>query len=394
MNGLIDLLKKPTRVIIGVMSGTSLDGVDVALTRVSGSGATVDIDLLAFHSEAYPSDLRSLLLQNAAVETSNVRDLSQLNIRLAHTYAAAVHSLLAEADCPLEEVDAIGCHGQTVFHVPDATTCAGIDVTSTLQIGDPSTLANLLGVPVVGQFRQADMALGGQGAPLVPYFDYVFLRDAHETRGLLNLGGIANLTIIPAGAGLNEVAAFDTGPANMVMDALAQRLYGQPRDEGGRIAAQGTVHQPLLDVLLADPYYALPPPKSTGREKYTEGFIDELLHRAVVLTPPDILATATALTAETIARAYTEFFAETTPLDRLVAAGGGVHNATLMRMLAERFAPIPVQTLHDLGLDPDAKEAICFAVLAHETLNGAPSNVPSATGATRTAVLGVIALPS
>ncbi|MEM1096414.1 MAG: anhydro-N-acetylmuramic acid kinase [Bacteroidota bacterium] len=394
MSALIRLLQKPARVVVGIMSGTSLDGVDVALTRLSGSGSAIAVELLAFHSEAYTPELREALLRNAAAHTSNVRDLSQLNIRLAHTYAGAVRTMLADTEYSLDHVDAVGCHGQTVFHVPQPTACAGLNVTSTLQIGDPSTLATLLGVPVVGQFRQADMALGGQGAPLVPYFDYVFLRAAQETRGLLNLGGIANLSVIPAGASLNAVSAFDTGPANMVIDALAQRLYNQPRDEGGHIAAQGTVHQPLLDALFDDPYYALPPPKSTGREKYTVAYVDALLEQAAGLPPEDVLATATAFTAETIARAYTDFYAPQTPLDRLIVAGGGVHNATLMRMLAERFAPVPVQTLRDLGLNPDAKEAVCFAVLAHETLNGAPSSVPSATGARRPAILGVLALPS
>lgn len=394
MNPLIRLLQQPERVVIGIMSGTSLDGIDVALTRLTGSGLDFRVELMAFHSEAYAPALREALLRNATIATSNVRDLSQLNVRLAHAYAGAARALLADAGYPLGDVDAVGCHGQTVFHVPEPADCAGMPTASTLQIGDPSTLATLLGVPVVGQFRQADMALGGQGAPLVPYFDYVFLRDAHETRGLLNLGGIANLTVIPAAASIDAVTAFDTGPANMVIDALARRLYDQPYDKGGQIAARGTVRQPLLKTLLNDPYYALSPPKSTGREKYTPAYVDALLEEAAAMPPEDVLATATAFTAETIARAYTDFFAEHTPIARLIAAGGGIHNATLMRMLAERLAPIPVYTLRDFGLDPDAKEAVCFAVLAHETLNGVGSNVPSATGARRPAVLGVLAMPS
>lgn len=387
------LAAKDTRLVAGLMSGTSLDGVDAVVARLAGSGRGLRIEPLAFVSAPYPDDLRALLLRNSTPETSSVYDLSQLNVRLAHVYAAAVREAMAEAGQPLDALDLVGSHGQTVHHVPEAADCAGVATTSTLQIGDPSVLANLLGVPVVGDFRVADMALGGQGAPLVPYFDYVSFADPDETRGLLNLGGIANLTVLPRGGAPNTVYAFDTGPANMIIDLLARRLFDHPYDADGALAASGRLDHALLDHLLTDPYFEQPPPKSTGRERFGHAFADRIILRGSTLSPTDLLATATMLTAASIHNAYTRFIEDNHPLDVLIASGGGRHNRFLMAALAERFAPIPVRPIDDYGVDPDAKEALCFAVLAHETLNGVPTNLPSVTGASRATVLGKICLP-
>ncbi|HMB89710.1 MAG TPA: anhydro-N-acetylmuramic acid kinase, partial [Rhodothermales bacterium] len=290
-------------------------------------------------------------------------------------------------------LDLIGSHGQTVHHIPDATACAGQRITSTLQIGDPSVLANLLGVPVVGDFRVADMALGGQGAPLVPYFDYVYFADESETRGLLNLGGIANLSVLPASGGADEVTAFDTGPANMVMDALARHFFGQSYDTHGALAAQGIISNTLLAQLLADPYFEQSPPKSTGRERYGAPFVKKLLAQAGDLSPHDLLATATMLTVASVYQSYARFFRDHQPLDVLIISGGGRHNDFLLQKLTDSFAPIPVRTVDDYGLDADAKEALCFAVLAHETINGVTTNLPSVTGASRGTLLGKICMP-
>ena len=225
--------KKNSRLVVGIMSGTSLDGIDTALARIEGSGADVDVALLAFRSASYTPALRQLLLENSQPETSSVLAISQLNVRLAHAYADAVHQLLAKTDVSLADVDAIGCHGQTVFHVPDAADCAGMPTRSTLQLGDPSTLANLLDTIVVGDFRMADMAAGGQGAPLVPYFDYVYFTHPSERRVLVNIGGIGNLSVLPPGNATGSVLAFDTGPGNMVIDAIVQHYWDKPYDEGG-----------------------------------------------------------------------------------------------------------------------------------------------------------------
>ena len=394
MQRLATLAAQPSRRVAGLMSGTSLDGVDAAVAEIRGTRRALQHELLGFAHVSYPAALRALLLENSAPETSSVRALSQLNVRLAHLYAEAVRAAAADAGLSARDLDLVGSHGQTVHHVPDAADCAGAAVTSTLQIGDPSVLANLLGVPVVGDFRLADMALGGQGAPLVPYFDYVTFTDDEETRGLLNLGGIANLTVLPAAAAPEDVLAFDTGPANMVIDALAAQLFGQPYDEGGALAAEGTPDAALLADLLEETYFQQPPPKSTGRERFGAAYVRRFLTRGERLSAPDLLATATALTAYSVYQAYARFLRERHPLDVLIVAGGGTYNRFLMRTLAETFAPIPVRTLEDYGLDADAKEALCFAVLAHETVGGQPTSLPSVTGAERPALLGKICVPA
>ncbi|WP_228350546.1 anhydro-N-acetylmuramic acid kinase [Rhodocaloribacter litoris] len=388
-------LAKPSRLVAGLMSGTSLDGIDAAVVRLTGSGRALVIEPRAFVSVPYPPALRQALLANSAPGTSSVRELALLNVRLAHAYAGAVHRAAAAAGVSVADLDLIGSHGQTVHHVPEATDCAGEAVTATLQIGDPSVLANLLGVPVVGDFRPADMALGGQGAPLVPYFDYVAFAHERETRGVLNIGGIANLTVLPRNPRLEDVRAFDTGPGNMVLDALARRLLDRPYDEGGALAARGTPHEALLAELLDHPYFARTPPKSTGRELFGADFVERLCERAEALglEAADLMATAVALTARSIEQAYLRFVAPRHRLDVLLVGGGGVHNTCLMQHLETRFAPVPVRSVAAAGIDPDAKEALCFAVLAHETVNGVPTNLPAVTGAARPTLLGKICLP-
>ncbi len=380
------LLGLPERVVAGVMSGTSLDGIDVAVARIGGSGRGVTMDVVASTHAPYPPALREALHRNAEAATSNVRDLSQLNALLGRLFAEAVAEAAAEAGVAL---DLVGSHGHTVHHVPVPEPFAGFEaVASTLQLGDPAAMAVRLGVPVVGDFRSADVALGGQGAPLVPYFDYALFADAGEHRALLNLGGIANVTVLPAGAEPEDVTAFDTGPANMVLDALAARLFGEPFDRGGEAAARGTVDEALLSELLADDYFRRPPPKSTGREQFGTAYVDALVDRS--LPPNDLLATATALTARSVAEALARF-APVVPAV-VVASGGGIHNRELMRRLAEHLAGRVVTTA-EYGVDPDAKEALCFALLAHEFASGVPTSLPSVTGASRRARLGTLSLP-
>ena len=379
------------RLVAGIMSGTSLDGVDVAIARMKGHGSELKTETISFLATSFTPELRSLLMQAAAEEEFSVATLSQLNVRLAFEYASCLRKAMDQAR--LSAVDLIGSHGQTIRHVPDAEDCAGVPVTSTLQIGDPSVLCNLMGTPVVGDFRLADMALGGQGAPLVPYYDYVVFSHATETRGLLNLGGIANLTVLPAQGPKDSVHAFDTGCGNMVIDALAERLLGQPMDRGGAAAARGTPSEDVLAELLQDAYLHRTPPKSTGRERYGATFVDAFLARCEGRTPEDVLATATAFTARSIHQAYLAFVKKSHPLDVLIVSGGGRHNGTLMRMLCDCFAPIPVRTVDEYGIDSDAKEALCFAVLAHETMGGVHTNMIGATGASRSTLLGKICLP-
>jgi anhydro-N-acetylmuramic acid kinase len=377
------------------MSGTSLDGVDAALVRLSGSGTGLTVDPEASVHVPYPKALRTRVRHNSAPESSSVRDLARLDVRLASVYAEAVDSVLADAGRSREALDLVGSHGQTVQHLPDPADCAGEEVRATLQIGEPSTLATDLGVPVVGNFRPADLALGGQGAPLVPYFDHVAFTDPDEDRGLLNLGGIANLTVLPAGGTLDDVRAFDTGPANMVIDALAERLVDAPYDPDGQYADAGTPDHDFLADLLEGDFFRREPPKSTGRADFGADYVDHLLGAAQSrgLSAEDTIATATLLTAASVYQAYAQYVRADRSIDVLIASGGGTHNDALMRMLRDAFAPIPVRTTADYGVDPDAKEALCFAVLAHETVNGVPTNLPSVTGASRRTLLGSISVP-
>jgi len=377
------------------MSGTSLDGVDAVLAQLEGSGSDLTVGQEAFVHVPYPPALQDLIRQNTTAASSSVQDLTRLGPRLAETYAEAVGQVLEEANLHRDDLDLVGSHGQTVCHLPEPTDCAGEAVRATLQLGNPSTLATRLGVPVVGNFRAADLALGGQGAPLVPYFDYVTFTAPDEHRGLLNLGGIANLTVLPADGPPEEVRAFDTGPANMVIDALAERLFDAPYDRDGQHAAQGTPDHDLLADLLEGDFFRRTPPKSTGRDDFGADYVDRLLGAAQSrgLAPTDTIATATLLTAASVYQAYAQYVRPDQSIEVLIASGGGVHNDTLMRMLEEAFTPIPVRTASDYGVDADAKEALCFAVLAHETVNGVPTNLPSATGASSRTLLGSLSVP-
>ena len=395
MDALRTLHRPSSRLVVGLMSGTSLDGVDAVLVELGGSGPDLTMETEAFVHVPYPQSLRDLIRRNTKARSSSVQALTRLDARLAEAYVEAVERVLGEADVGLGALDLVGSHGQTMCHLPEPANCAGKEVRATLQLGNPSTLATRLGVPVVGNFRAADLALGGQGAPLVPYFDYVTFTDADENRGLLNLGGIANLTVLPAGGTPQDVQAFDTGPANMVIDALAARLFDVPYDPDGQHAAAGTPDHDLLADLLEGDYFHREPPKSTGRDDFGPDYVDRLLGAAQSrsLNAEDTMATATLLTAASVYQAYARYVRTEHSIDVLIVSGGGVHNDTLLRMLEEAFTPIPVRTASDYGVDADAKEALCFAVLAHETVNGVPTNLPSVTGAERAAVLGSLSLP-
>lgn len=398
MRRLQALGEAPSRIVVGLMSGTSLDGVDAVAARIEGTGEAIELETLGFLSMRYPDELRELLLANSAANGASTLQISQLNVRLAHEYRRAVEGVVEATGLRLSDVDLVGSHGQTIHHVPAPIRCAGMDIVSTLQIGDPSTLANLLDIPVVGDFRTADMALGGQGAPLVPYFDFVYFRDESETRGLLNLGGIANVTVLPAGGGRDDVFAFDTGPGNMVIDSLMRILFDESYDDGGRRAAQGRFDDALMAELLEDRYFTQEPPKSTGRERFGLPFAERLVTRCSEVmsdpAPEDILATGTMLTVLSIYQAYARFIRVRDVLDVLIVSGGGMHNTFLMDRLKNTFAPIPVRTVEDYGIDSDAKEALCFAVLAHEAVNGTPTNLPSVTGASRATLLGTFCVPA
>jgi anhydro-N-acetylmuramic acid kinase len=379
--------------VAGVMSGTSADGIDVSVVRIAGTAARPKLKLLAHEHFAYPSVLRRAVLAAMNAQSTSAAELARLNWRLGLAYAEAVKQTSERHNLHL---DLVGCHGQTLYHQARATHYAGRKFACTWQAGEAQAIAAELGVPVVSNFRPVDMLVGGQGAPLVPLLDYVLFADVKRGRVLQNIGGIANLTAIPAGAAPHKVIAFDTGPGNMVIDWLAQKLFDKPFDRDGAAAAGGTVIEPVLKEALRHPYFKLRPPKTAGREQfgqaYAEVFLEKCLAQSKNLT--DALATATALTAETIARSYARDVRprmKSNAVDFIIS-GGGARNRTLMKMLAARLEPQDC-TLRDsdsFGLAAEAKEAAAFALLAWCTWHRLPGNVPSATGAKRGAILGQV----
>ena len=385
----LTLWDKSSRLVAGIMSGTSADGIDAALTRITGFGPATKVEQLGFFFQPFDTATRRAILDLCSGDSGGTREVCLLSTHLGRLYADAVGKLLEQTG--VGSVDLIGCHGQTVYHIPAETPYLNTTIRGTLQIGDPSYLAEQFHCPVVSDFRIRDMAAGGLGAPLVPYTEYLLYRSETEDVALQNIGGIGNITLLPAGCSLDQVTAFDTGPGNMVMEALAARITGghMAYDDGGRLAASGTVIPDLLAWMMKDPYLAMKPPKTTGREYYGGAYIEKLLacgDHALV----DILATATAFTAETIAHSL-RTFAPGMPA-RLVIAGGGSRNPTLLAFLRQALPEVTILTQEDLGFDSAAKEAVAFAILANEALFGSCNNAPSATGAKHSVVMGRINL--
>jgi len=381
-------------IVAGVMSGTSADGIDVALTRVSARGDEYQkLRLLAHEAFPFPAALRKAVLGAMNARVISTAELARLNWRLGLAYAEAVRVTMKHH--PMK-VELIGCHGQTLYHQAAAELYAGAKFACTWQAGEASIIAGALGIPVVSNFRPADMVAGGQGAPLVPLLDFVLFRHARRGRVLQNIGGIANLTAIPPGADTEKTVAFDTGPGNMIIDALMLELYRKPFDVGGAIAASGRVLDPVLQRALRHPFFKKRPPRTAGREQfgreYSAAFLAEC--RKVSKRKQDAIASATALTAASIADAYTRFAAEGMHGARVdyIVSGGGARNATLMHMLSERLKPLgcSVTTSDKFGLPAEAKEAAAFALLAWQTWHRRPGNLRSATGATRPAILGQV----
>jgi anhydro-N-acetylmuramic acid kinase len=373
--------------IAGIMSGTSLDGIDVAIIDITGSGFKAKINVLTSHSVPYPRQIREALLavSNTSTQTG---DISRLNFLLGELYVEALEETAERAQIPLNTIKLIGCHGQTIFHEGQGAQYLGKKVASTFQIGESSVISERTGIDVISNFRERDVAAGGKGAPLVPYLDYLLIRHRGRGRVAVNIGGIANLTAIPPNTSTDRVIAFDTGPGNMVTDQLVSRITqgGQTYDRDGAIAASGVVDAKLLAKLLRDKYFRAKPPKTAGREQYGAEFVSKLLDTE--LSSEDLIATATALTAESIALGVRNFVTTEMRVDEVFVSGGGTHNPTLMRLLKKAMDPIPVKESSEVGLDVDAKEAIAFAVMAYETAHQRPSNVPMATGARRSVVLG------
>jgi anhydro-N-acetylmuramic acid kinase len=392
MTTLSRVISKRNRLVVGLMSGTSVDCIDAALISITGSGTSTKFKQLAFVSHPYPKGFREYVLRNSLPGSGSVDTISTLNILIAQFFVDAVKAVARKARIPCAKIDLIGSHGQTIHHLPTARRLFGKSVRSTLQIGDPSTIAKLTGIITVGDFRTGDMALGGQGAPLVPYFDFLAFRLAQKSRALLNIGGIANITLLPKNCSVRDVLAFDTGPGNMIIDALMKKLYGKEFDENGVVASKGRILTNVIRFMLVHPYLKQEPPKSTGREVFGKMFVDEILRRTRGARKQDIIATVTEFTPLAIYQQYAQFLRKRCRLDELIVSGGGAHNGYIMEALRRYFAPAEIMTSDDLGISSDSKEAVCFAILANETISGNPSNVPGATGARSPTILGKICL--
>ena len=386
------LRAKPTRLVIGLMTGTSADGIDAVLTEITGYGLQTKVKQRDFLFVPYQPAVRDCILQTAEGINGGSALICRLSTLLGRLYADACLALCEKSGITPDAIDLVGNHGQTVWHMPETETFLGYPVRGTLQIGEDAIIAQVLGCPVIGDFRVRDMAAGGLGAPLVPYTEYLLYRDEGFHVALQNIGGIGNVTILPKDCLPDQVIAFDTGPGNMVIDALTA-IYTEGKasyDEGGQLAAKGIVRRELLAFLLDDPYLSKRPPKTTGREYYGADYVKRLLEfaRTHGISIIDTISTATRFTAECIAVGLNQF-APVSP-DYLIIGGGGSHNHTLLADIQSCLPECKVQTNENLGYDSDSKEAVAFAILANEALFGMAGNVPSVTGAEKAVVMGKI----
>ena len=434
MKAFIELLNKNKKCVIGLMSGTSVDGIDAAIVEITGHSLATAVDVLAFETFRFPPGVPQRILALCQPETSRVDDICEMNFYIGHLFAEAAKYILQKSGMRASDIDFIGSHGQTIHHLPGDpnTNCnantirkdAGMEdwkigrmgaqssclpplqslpsarkikTPSTLQIGEPAIIAHETGIPTIADFRVADMAAGGQGAPLVSYPDYLLFRNNEKTVGLLNIGGIANLTVLPANGTFDAVSAADTGPGNMCIDAVVTEITegAEHYDKDGTRAAAGTAHQLFIGEWLKHPFFQLSPPKTTGREMFGHTYAMECLAacREYGLSDNDCIATLTELTVQTIADYIAKFVTEQSLIDTLYVSGGGVHNRTIMRRLSELLSDTTVEPVDNSGISADAKEAIAFAILANETLQGNAGNLPSATGASVRKILGKFVCP-
>ena len=391
---IVEKMEKPSRLVIGIMSGTSADGVDAALCRITGHGTDSSTELLGFYFRPFEDNIRQEILRLAGGHAANAADFCKMNFLLGTLYSETALELCRRMDVEPKDIDLIGSHGQTFWHIPVEEEYCGYTMKSTLQLGECSVLAQTFGCPVVGDFRVRDVAANGLGAPLVPYSEFLIYRSKTECVALQNIGGIGNVTCLLPDCRLEDVFAFDTGPGNMVMDAVISELTsGVCRwDENGQFAAKGKVHQELLNFLMDDEYIRRQPPKTTGREYFGPEYVKKVMEKAKEwnISGEDLMATVTDFTAQTIAYSVRHFFPRMP--DRLVIGGGGSMNYTLVGDIQKALPECRVMTNEEMGFDSNAKEAIAFAVMANETLFAGSNNVPSVTGASGPVVMGKISL--
>ncbi|ADL07124.1 anhydro-N-acetylmuramic acid kinase [Thermosediminibacter oceani] len=385
MERLYALYKKKKKKVIGLMSGTSADGIDAALVEIEGYGPETRAELLVFCNFPYDEPTRREIFHLFDVSRSTVDLVCRMNFKLGRLFGNAAIRLCELAGVDISDVDLIGSHGQTVYHIPGEAT---------LQIGEPCVIAEITGRTVVADFRVRDVAAGGHGAPLVPYAEYLLYRSDEVNRALLNIGGIANITVLPKSCSVEDITAFDTGPGNMVIDEIVLRGTGGSMkfDKDGAVASKGKVDERLIEFLKAHPYLKQRPPKTAGREIFGGGFVEEIIRKSLDLRIgfEDLVATVTYFTAYSIARACRDFLMPNHRIDEILISGGGAYNKTLVDMIRKELKGVEIRTFEDIGLNSDAKEAVAFAVLANETIGGVCNNVPGATGAGKRVILGKI----
>lgn len=392
MNKFQKILNKSERNIIGVLSGTSVDAVDVVLARFKGRGENVRISVLFYKEYKIPIAIKEFVLRVSSKATGYVDDVCRLNILLGNFYSDCIIRFLNENKIDSDDVDAIGSHGQTIHHLPETEMFGNLKYKSTLQIGDPSVIANNTGITTVGDFRTADVGVMGSGAPLVPYLDFVLFRSNNIARIALNIGGISNLTYLPVNCDFYKVKAFDTGPGNMMIDYLSKKLYGKEYDKDCKISNRGVINEKVFkDILNADTFISLKPPKSTGREFYNSNFIENILKENRKVKKKDILRTFTEYTSFSISENIKKFIKIKDKFEMLVS-GGGANNSIIMNGLKKYNKNAIVSRVSNYGITTSNKEAVLFALLAHETLNMNCTNLKSVTGAMKNVILGKICL--
>jgi anhydro-N-acetylmuramic acid kinase len=371
--------------VVGLMSGTSIDGIDCALVEIKGNGLDTKVNLIEFHNHSISLELKRDILKACSINQSSVDLICRLNFKIGEEFANAVLETCKLAGVSSNDIDLIGSHGQTIYHIPK---------NSTLQIGEPSVIAEKTGIITVADFRVRDVAAGGHGAPLVPYTEYLLYRNSYKTIALQNIGGIGNVTIIPKKCDINEVYAFDTGPGNMMIDSIVEEITGGKMrfDNEGMLASKGNIHHELLNELMNHPFIRKKPPKTTGREEFGIEYSKKILDKYLKLnvSEMDILTTLTYFTAISISENYKNFILPKHIIDEMIISGGGSYNKTLIQMIKEELKGIKVMTQEDIGLSSDAKEAVAFAILANEAIYGNTNNLPSVTGANRPVVMGKI----
>jgi len=387
MNILKGIVNKSPRKVIGILSGTSIDAVDVVLTEIYGSGIESEIRILEFDSFPIDKKVRNLILRCSSEKTGNTADICKLNFIIGRLFGIKINEFLKKNKISPNEIDLTGSHGQTIFHYPVKNNQYGYDSKSTMQIGDLSVIANITGVTTIGDFRTADVSVNGDGAPLVPYLDYILSRKINCSSVFLNIGGISNITYIKKNCKLNEVIAFDTGPGNLLIDLISRKYFNKKFDKDGKIAGKGNINSNLLEkIVTKDKFVKKPSPKSTGREYYNEEFIESIVKKNSY-DPYDLMATFNFFTAYAVNYNIKKF-----KTDKIFVSGGGSNNLTLMKNLRNLFEGTDLEILNLNGINSSNKEAVLFAVLANELISGNKTNIISVTGADKNVFLGKICI--